>query len=456
MRVCKRGVRAWAWVLWAFAGVVVPAGVGVTAPTVELVHVVTAQFPVYVTHAEDGRIFIVELAGRVLVCDAASCTTPTTFLDLTGVVDTSDDGGLLTIAFHPQHSSNGYFFVSYTETGTGPSTRSVIARYQVSAGDPDVADAGSEARLIELEQPLQGHTNGQLAFGPLDGFLYVGFGDGGGHGGPDCRAQHASDALGTGAFFGKILRLDVDQNTGAPPYYGIPAGNPFESLIDGVQDEIWALGLRNPWRFSFDPLDGDLWIGDVGESAREEVNRQLASSTGGENYGWKVMEGTSCHDPDPVDATCPVGTPSCFDSSYTAPLHEYVNTGWATDFCSVTGGYVYRGSAIPGLHGAYVFGDFCGGFVWALEETSPDVWARSELARLDMGLTSFGEDAAGEIYVTHDDDVYRLAFVSEVPALGLPGVLVLAAALGLWGGRKRATGSRSWRTRCVAVRRCGR
>jgi hypothetical protein len=311
--------------------------------------------------------------------------------------------------FHPSYASNGYFFVSYTEDGGGGvSVGSVIARYEVSAGNPDVANAGSEARLIELAQPDVAHNNAQLAFGPNDGFLYVGFGDGGGQGGPLCRAQHDADTLGDDAFFGKILRLDVDQNTGQAPYYGIPAGNPFDSAIDGTQAEIWAVGFRNPWRFSFDWLNGDLWIADVGQNTREEVNRQPASSTGGENYGWKVMEGTFCHDTDPVDPNCPALTPSCFDSSYTPAIYDYNNTGWGSAACSVTGGYVYRGSAIVGLQGVYVFGDFCGGFVWALEETSPDVWTRSELASLSMGLTSFGEDAAGEIYVVHDDDVYRV------------------------------------------------
>ncbi len=378
-------------------------------PSVSLEHVVALQSPLYVSHAGDGRIFIVERAGRILVCDAPACASPTTFLDISPLVDTSDDGGLFTVAFHPDYASNGYFFVGYTEDGGGgPSVGSVIARYEVSTGDPNVANPGSEVRLIEVAQPDGGHNNGQLAFGPIDGFLYVGFGDGGGQNGPLCRAQHDSDTLGNDAFFGSILRLDIDQNTGQPPYYGIPSGNPFEASTDEIQDEIWAKGFRNPWRFSFDWLNGDLWIADVGQNTREEVNRQLASSIGGENYGWKVMEGTFCHDPDPVDLDCPVMTPSCFDSSYTPPLFEYENMGWGSDACSVTGGFVYRGSAIAGLQGSYVFGDFCGGFVWALEETSPGVWTRSELARLSMGLTSFGEDAAREIYVTHDDDVYRV------------------------------------------------
>jgi glucose/arabinose dehydrogenase len=395
----------WQLLLLAFIG----AESAWALPPVNLEHVAAFQSPLYVSHAGDGRIFIVERAGRILVCATPVCTSPTTFLDISTLVDTSDDGGLFTVAFHPDYASNGYFFVSYTEDGGGgPSTGSVISRYEVSAGDPNVANAGSEARLIEVAQPNVGHTNAQLTFGPNDGLLYVGFGDGGGQNGPQCRAQHDADTLGSDAFFGKILRLDVDQNVGQSPYYGIPTGNPFESAIDGIQDEIWALGFRNPWRFSFDGSNGDLWIGDVGQSTREEVNLQPASSIGGENYGWKVMEGTSCHDPDPVDLDCPASTPSCFDSSYTPPLFEYDNHGFGSDACSVTGGFVYRGTAIAGLQGAYVFGDYCGGFVWALKETAPSVWTRSELAILSIGLTSFGEDAAGELYVTHNDDVYRV------------------------------------------------
>ncbi len=382
-----------------------PAG---ALPPVALERVVSLQNPLYVSHAGDGRIFIVERAGRIRVCEAAACTSPTTFLDISSRVVTTGEGGLFSVAFHPDYASNGYFFVSYTEAGSGTTLRSVIARFAVSAGDPDVADPDSEARLIELAQPLTNHDNGQVAFGPIDGFLYVGFGDGGGQDGPLCRAQQDADTLGNDAFFGKILRLDVAQNTGQLPYYGIPAENPFASPLDGIQDEIWAKGFRNPWRFSFDRSNGDLWIGDVGQNTREEVDRETASSTGGENYGWKVMEGTFCHDPDPVDTSCPALTPSCFDASYTPPVYEYDNTGWGSGACAVTGGFVYRGAAIAGLQGAYVFGDYCGGFVWALEETSPGVWSRSELARLSMGLTSFGEDAAGEIYVTHNNDVYRV------------------------------------------------
>ncbi len=401
----------------------------IPTPRATLEHIVSLQDPLYVSHAGDERIFIVERAGRILVCDAQACASPTTFLDITSLVDTSGDGGLFSVAFHPNYTSNGYFFVSYTEAGGGGSdVDSVIARYEVSAGDPDVANPASEVRLIELAQPDSANNNGQLAFSPIDGFLYVGFGDGGGQNGPLCQAQHDADALGNDAFFGTILRLDVDQNVGEPPYYGIPSGNPFEAPLDSIKDEIWSKGFRNPWRFSFDWLNGDLWIADVGQDTREEVNRQPSSSTGGENYGWKVMEGTFCHDPDPVDFTCPALTPSCFDAGYTPPLFEYDNTGSGSDACAVTGGYVYRGTVIPGLQGAYVFGDYCGGYVWALDETSPGVWTRSELFQLGLGLTSFGEDASGELYIIRADNVFRV-LPEPSSLLALSAGLVLLAHL---------------------------
>jgi glucose/arabinose dehydrogenase len=398
-------------------------------PPVTLELVSSFQSPIHVSHAGDGRIFIAERAGRILVCSSPACVSPAVFLDISSIVDDSGDGGFFSVAFHPNYSSNGYFYVSYTEAGSGASVLGgVVARYEVSASDPNLANAASEDRLIELAQPSTGHNNGQLAFGPIDGFLYAGFGDGGGQNGPLCRAQHDADTLGNDAFFGKILRLDVDQNPGQAPFYGIPLANPFASALDGIADEIWAKGFRNPWRFSFDALNGELWIADVGQNTKEEVSRQPASSLGGEDYGWKVMEGTFCHDPDPVDPACPALTPSCFDASYTPPLYEYDNNGYGSDACSVTGGFVYRGSAIAGLQGAYIFGDFCGGVVWGLEETSPGIWSRGELATLSMGLTSFGEDAAGEIYVTHDDDVYRL--VPEPSAyLGFASGLAFLAGL---------------------------
>lgn len=386
-------------------------------PPVELELVASVSSPLYVTHAGDARLFIVQRDGQILVHDGSQVLA-TPFLDLSALVDdVASGGGLFSLAFHPDYGvSSDYFFVSYYANGAD----SVVARYAVSA-NPDVADAGSGVELLRFSEPNDVHNVGQLAFGP-DGFLYVGAGDGGGQDGPDCRAQHGDN------FHGKLLRLDVDQNVATPPYYGIPASNPFAAPADGILDEIWAKGFRNPWRFSFERLRGHLWIGDVGQSTREEVIRQRVTSGGGQNYGWKVMEGTSCHDPDPVDASCPVGTPSCGDPAYTGPTFEYA-TG---SDCAVVGGYVYWGSAIPGLVGHYVFGDVCSKKIWALEGL-PGSYSRSEIADASFdttfyGFTSFGEDVAGELYLTLGDDVYRLT-PEKVPSAGPPALALLCLAL---------------------------
>ncbi|MEE8508813.1 MAG: PQQ-dependent sugar dehydrogenase, partial [Myxococcota bacterium] len=283
--------------------------------------------------------------------------------------------------------------------------RSVIARYEVSAADPNAADPSSAAVLLRFDQPFPGHNNTQVAFGPGDGYLYIGTGDGGNHD-PDCGSQEDD------GFHGKILRVDVDRNAQHPPFYGIPPDNPHADPADGVLEEIWSRGLRHPWRFSFDPVTRDLYIADVGEFEREEVIRQPAESRGGENYGWSVMEGTLCRDPDILGGACPAGTPSCFDPAYTGPTFEYPHDD---EDCAITGGFVYRGGTIPGLRGRYVFGDVCSKLIWMLDETSPGVLSRTQIADGSFnpaffGLTSFGEDAAGELYATLGDDVYRLVF----------------------------------------------
>ena len=390
-------------------------GAAVTAsavPTASLVPVTTVNNPLYVTHAGDDRLFIGERGGRILIYTESQGVLPIPFLDITSLVDDSLDGGFFTFAFHPEYATNGFFFVSYTETGAP--LRSVIARYRVSATDPNVADPASAKVLIRLDQPNGSHNNDQVEFGPLDGNLYVSFGDGGGGGGPGCRSQLDN------VFFGKLLRLDVDQSIDTEPFYGIPPSNPFADPSDGILDEIWAKGFRNPWRFSFDRTTGDIYIADVGQDTREEVDLQPGSSTGGENYGWKVMEGTTCFDPDPIDPSCPAGTPSCFDSSYTPPIFEYPTGG----DCSIIGGYVYRGESTL-AQGLYYFGDFCSGRIWALEETSPGHWTRSELLLAGFGLTSFGLGWDGEIYVTLGNDVYRLAFDGPtLPRVCGDGVIV--------------------------------
>lgn len=360
--------------------------------------IATLDEPIYMTHAGDERLFIVERDGRVLIWTPTGGVDPVPFLDIRGLVDEAGEGGLLSIAFDPDYATNGAFFVSYTRSSAP--LHSVVARYLVSAGDPDLADPNSAAILFDEMQPFDNHNGGQIQFGPNDGMLYFATGDGGSGGDPGCRAQRDDDLL------GNVLRVDADPNLAVAPFYAIPPDNPFGGLGEPPA-EVWATGLRNPWRFSFDRATGDLWIGDVGQGSWEEVDRQPASSPGGENYGWKVMEGFACFDPDLIDPDCPVSTPSCFDPAYTEPVYAYPRLGFPDD-CAVTGGFVYRGSRIPSLQGAYVFGDYCSGRLWALE-FSGGSWQRRDLISVGFGLTSFGEDAAGELYLAVDDEVLRLA-----------------------------------------------
>ena len=366
-------------------------------PPLEVETVVSVAAPVHVTHAGDARLFIVERQGRILIHTPAGGLEPAPFLDIADLVDTSGEGGLLSAAFHPDFATNGAFYVYYTRSSAPLNT--VVARYTVSAGNPDLADPESASLLLDLAQPFLTHNGGQLQFGPRDGHLYVALGDGGMSGDPGCRAQRTDTLL------GKLLRLDVNQSFDAPPFHGIPDDNPFGGPGEPLA-EVWATGLRNPWRFSFDREIGDMWIGDVGQNSWEEVDRQPANSPGGENYVWKVQEGFACFNPDPIDADCPVQTPSCSDPAYTDPLFVYANTGFGGN-CAVTGGYVYRGMEIPALAGAYVFGDYCSGAVWALEPAG-DGWERIDLLNVGFGLTSFGEDAEGELYLTVGGDVLRL------------------------------------------------
>ncbi|MFL6235623.1 MAG: PQQ-dependent sugar dehydrogenase, partial [Thermoanaerobaculia bacterium] len=297
-----------------------------------------------ITHAGGGRLFLTIRTGRIVILENGNPRSQP-FLDFQSLTTTDGERGLLSTAFHPRYAENGFFFVDYTNL----QGNTVIARYQVSASDPNRADPASARILLTIEQPFSNHNGGQLQFGP-DGYLYIGMGDGGSAFDPACRAQKTDNLL------GKMLRIDVDQNVATPPFYGIPASNPFRGGGNPL-DEIWASGLRNPWRFSFDRQTGDLWIGDVGQNQREEIDFQSASSGGGENYGWKVMEGTLC---DSSDA-CPASTPACGSTAYTAPVLEYDHG----PHCSVTGGYVYRGSGVSQLRGSYVFGDLCSGVIWA-------------------------------------------------------------------------------------------
>lgn len=313
-----------------------------------------------------GRLFVIEKVGRIRILqDGQLFFAP--FLDITDRVNNSgNEMGLLGLAFHPNYLQNGFFYVNYT--GRGGNT--FISRFNASG---DSADPNSEKILLTVDQPFPNHNGGALTFGP-DGYLYAGLGDGGLGGDPFGNAQ----SLGT--LLGKILRIDV--NNGDP--YAIPADNPFGS-------EIWAYGLRNPWRISFDKLTGDLYIGDVGQDIWEEIDFLPAGSPGGANFGWDFREGA--HD---YDGNAPSGLVD--------PVAEYSH---AEGGCSVTGGYVYRG-AMTEWNGIYLFGDYCTGFTWGLIR-SGGTWQKQRLFDLDVTITSFGQDETGEIYLTSDNGgVYRL------------------------------------------------
>ena len=330
--------------------------------------------PVAITHAGDSRLFITQQSGQVMIHDGTGIR-PTPFLDVSNLITTGNERGLLSVAFHPQYQQNGAFYVNYTNTGG----HTVIARYLRSAGDPNRADASSGRVILTIEQPFANHNGGQLQFGP-DGYLYIGMGDGGSGGDPGNRAQSLTTLL------GKMLRIQVH---GVELGYSNPPSNPFGN-------EIWALGLRNPWRFSFDRLTGDLWIADVGQGSREEIDFQPATSIGGENYGWRRMEGSRCFEP----AT------NCNPGNLVLPVIEYGHTHGA---CSVTGGYVYRGTRSPRLYGKYLYGDFCNGVIWTGERQGDGTVTSRVLTDTTFLISTFGEDLNGEVYVAdHRGSIYRI------------------------------------------------
>ncbi|NDJ76612.1 MAG: PQQ-dependent sugar dehydrogenase [Chloroflexi bacterium] len=331
--------------------------------------------PVYLTHAGDGsgRLFIVEQSGTIWTMqDGTLLDTP--FLDVSGLIspealtDRYTERGLLGLAFHPDFASNGQFFINYTDQ----SGHSVLARYTVSGSDPNQADLASAEQLLYVQQPFSNHNGGHLAFGP-DGYLYLALGDGGSAGDPRQNGQNPTTLLGT------ILRLDVSTESG----YLVPADNPFASG-DQARPEIWAWGLRNAWRFSFDRDTGDLYIADVGQNQWEEISVQPAGSAGGENYGWNAYEGTHVYSG---------ATPA---SDVVMPVLEYDHSSGR---CSVTGGYVYRGTAIPGLQGYYVYGDWCSGTIWTARQTEDGTWEASVSLESGYNINSFGEDENGELYL---------------------------------------------------------
>jgi glucose/arabinose dehydrogenase len=334
------------------------------------------------THAADDRLFITEQDGRIqVVIDGEIAPEP--FLDITDRVGfNANEQGLLGLAFHPDYEENGFFFVDYTD-GNG---NTIVSRFQVS-GDPNRADPSSEQLVLAVQQPFRNHNGGQILFGP-DGYLYVGLGDGGSGGDPQGNGQNPVTLLGS------ILRLDVDTVSLESPY-AIPADNPFAGG-EGAP-EVWAYGLRNPWRFSFDPLNGAWYIADVGQNQYEEVNALSAAEAAGANYGWNIMEGLNCY-----------GGANCDQSGLVLPVVEYSHDQGG---CSVTGGYVYRGAQYDALDGHYFFGDYCSGFIWSLYQNEEGQWVTGQgaLVTVDGQITSFGADAQGEIYVvTREGVIYHL------------------------------------------------
>lgn len=323
---------------------------------------------VSVTHAGDNRLFITLQDGLVRIYDGTQLL-PDPFLDIRNLTDSDGERGLLSIAFHPRYAANGLFFINYTNA----QGHTVVARYSVSPQDPNRANPNSGVPILTINQPFSNHNGGQMQFG-RDGYLYIGMGDGGSGGDPGNRAQNLNDLL------GKMLRIDVDN--GSP--YAIPPSNPFVGQAN-ARAEIWASGLRNPWRFSFDRASGDLWIADVGQGTWEEINFQSAGSVGGENYGWRRMEGTHCFNP----------STNCNTGNLVLPVIEYDH-----DFgCSVTGGYVYRGTRSPRLIGMYLYGDFCSGRIWGATPGVNGAVIVRDLLDASFNISTFGEDATGEVYV---------------------------------------------------------
>jgi len=349
-------------------------------PSVHLVPLVTAglEHPLFLTHAGDRsrRLFVVEQPGTIRIIDQG-VLQKTPFLDVRDRVATDGtERGLLGLAFHPDYRRNGRFFVNYTRR---PDGATVVGEYR-RGGGPDEASRDERVLLVVM-QPESNHNGGMVAFGP-DGYLYVGLGDGGGAGDPGNRAQNPNELL------GKILRIDVDH--GDP--YAIPSDNPF--VKEGGRPEVYAVGLRNPWRFSFDFNTAELWVADVGQDKWEEVDLV----TRGGNYGWRVMEGVHCFNP----------SLSCRTAGLVLPVMEYRHEAGR---CSIIGGYVYRGRAVPALQGAYVSGDFCSGEIFAFRQSGEGGKGATPtvLRKAGFRISSFGQDEEGELYVAdHGGGIYRL------------------------------------------------
>jgi len=337
--------------------------------------------PVYVTSpADDPRLFVVEQQGRIRIVESGQLVA-TPFLDISQRVSSGGERGMLSIAFHPQYRTNGFFFVYFT----GPSGEIRVERFTVS-GNANVATPASAKVILTVPHPRSNHNGGLALFGP-DGMLYLGPGDGGGAGDPDSNGQNTNTLLGA------LLRIDVD--SGDP--YSIPAGNPYAG-VTGARGEIWAIGLRNPWRFAFDAQAGNLYVADVGQGRLEEVS-VVRADRAGVNYGWNILEGTACYN-----------AATCNRQGLELPALEYDHSGGA---CSITGGFVYRGTAIPEIAGNYFYSDYCAGFLKSFRyvngaATDERTWSVGNAGN----VTSFGQDAAGELYLVAGSRVYRIVRAS--------------------------------------------
>jgi glucose/arabinose dehydrogenase len=352
--------------------------------------------PVLITNAGDGsgRLFVVEQTGYVRNLKSGPGGTPI-FLDIHTRTQCCGERGLLGLAFHPRFASNGKLYVNYTRASDGAT---IIDEYRVASNPNNVDESATRRQILAISQPYSNHNGGGIAFGP-DGYLYIGMGDGGDANDPEERAQNTNSLL------GKMLRIDVN-GTSTGKQYRLPASNPYVG-VPGL-DEIWAIGLRNPWRWSFDRITGDLWIADVGQGSWEEVDRSTKASGGGRglNYGWDVMEGFHCFEP----------MTGCSKAGKTLPLAEY---GHVNGNCSITGGYVYRGNRFALLRGGYFYADYCSGRIWAVKSTAAGPATGRQLLDTSLNITSFGESEGGEIYlVAQNGDIRQLVELSRYPGSG--------------------------------------
>ena len=436
-RIAPRAMFA-CLILLPVAGVATPSHGGAVAPLSTVRVASGLNRPIFVTHApgDETRLFIVEQRGVIKILDLTTETVlGTAFLNIdplvTGPANSFDERGLLGLAFHPDYETNGFFYVNYRNAGS-----TIVARYTVSA-NPDVADPASAQLIIVISQPQSNHNGGWIGFSPNDGFLYIAMGDGGGA--CDVHGTNGNGQDITNNLLGAMLRIDPSATVGVGGYTN-PPGNPFVGVTG--DDEIWAYGLRNPWRNSFDRVTGDLYIADVGQDAREEINFQAGNSTGRENYGWRCFEGNNCSSISGCSTT-PCG---CNASGLTFPIHVYNHpTGF-----SITGGYVYRGCDIPSLDGTYFFADFATSRLWSFlydGSVTEFVDRTTELSPSSDGfavssIASFGEDARGELYIvdragTTTGEVFRIirdaGNIADFDCDGMVGIVDFLDMLGNWG-----------------------